>query len=96
MIKCPKKWQIRERQQYQLGLDWALVLTDKHLEQVQDTVVLWSNSSYITLEGWGFKSHRRQKYFSIQIDKNLFAEVRAAEKGNTLTLIWWRHLTVFV
>ena len=32
-----------------------------------------------------FKSHYCQKSFSIQIDKNIFAEVRAEEKGNILT-----------
>ena len=42
-----------------------------------DTVVLSSNLSWIRSEGWGFKSCRHQKSFSFQIDKNLFAEVRA-------------------
>ena len=50
-------------------------------------MVLWSNSSSIRLEGWGFKSRcRGQKSFSIQIDKNLFEEVKAEEKGK-LSLI---------
>ena len=52
-------------------------------KKLQDTLDLWSNCHVL---GWGFKSCRCQKYFSIQIDKNLFAEVRAKEKG-TLSLI---------
>ena len=47
---------------------------------------LWSNSSFIRLEGWGLKSHGHQKSFSIHINQNLFAEVREEEKG-TLSLI---------
>ena len=49
------------------------------------TMVLWSNLSCNISEGWGFKFCRHQKYFSIQINKNVFAEVRADEKGYTLT-----------
>ena len=36
---------------------------------LQDTMVLCSNLSCIRSEGWGFKSCRLQKSFSIQIDK---------------------------
>ena len=56
-----------------------LCLKYKMFCTMQNTMVLWSNLSCIRLEGWGFK------LFSIQINKNLFAEVRAEEKGNTLT-----------
>ena len=62
---------------------WKHSMKDWSLQQ--DTVVLWSNSSFIRSEGWGFRSHRCQKSFTIQINKNLFAEVRAEEKEKTLT-----------
>ena len=65
-----------------------------------DTVVRWSNLSYIRWEGWGFKSRSCQKSSSIWIIKNIFAEVRAEEKGNTFThqsyVMVPCHLTVFV
>ena len=57
-------------------------------------MVLWSYSSCTESEDRGFKSLRTKKSFSIQINKNLFAEVRAKEKGNILLIASVRALAV--
>ena len=46
---------------------WIIEWVNWHKETFyrQYTVVLWSNLSSIILVGWGFKSRRRQKSFSI-------------------------------
>ena len=46
----------------------------------------WFSRCWMRLVGGGFRSRQGQKSFSMQITKNIFAEVRTEEKGNnTLT-----------
>ena len=61
---------------------WKHSMKDWSLQK--DTMVLWSNSSFIRLEGWGFRSRRCQNSFSIQINKSRKSEQK---KKGTLALI---------